>query len=232
MIMIELKNIKKTYGTTTAIHINELVINNRECVGLVGNNGAGKTTMLSLILDLIKATDGSVTSRGEKVTDNDRWKDYTGSYLNERFLIPFLTPMEYFDFVAGLHGLNRTDIDEFLDLNKGFYADDIRAKKYIRDLSAGNKNKVGILSAMLWKPEVLILDEPFSNLDPTSQSWLKMKLRRLNSEGVTMIISSHDLNHISEISTRILLLEKGILIRDISAGAGALQELEKYFSVS
>lgn len=230
--MIELKRIKKYYGTLPALDVDDLLINNRECIGLVGNNGAGKTTMLSLILDLIKATQGFVTSKGEKVTDTDRWKDYTGSFLNDNFLIPFLTPMEYFEFLAGLHGLNQLDIDEFLEENKGFYSDDIRAKKYIRDLSAGNRNKVGILAAMLWKPELLILDEPFANLDPTSQSWLKMKLRKLNSEGVTMIVSSHDLNHISEISTRILLLEKGILIKDIGSGVGALQELEKYFSVS
>jgi len=230
--MIELRNIKKCYGKLTALDVNELVITQHECIGLVGNNGAGKTTMLSLILDLIQATGGYVESKGEKVSETEWWKGYTGSYLNENFLIPFLTPMEYFDFVAGLHGLNRQDIDEFIEVNKGFYSDDIKAKKYIRDLSAGNRNKVGILAAILANPEVLILDEPFANLDPTSQSWLKMKLHKLNSEGVTMIISSHDLNHISEISSRILLLEKGLLIKDIGSGTGALQELERYFNVS
>jgi ABC-2 type transport system ATP-binding protein len=229
--MIELTDLKKVYGKKTALDIEKLTIRPRECIGLVGNNGAGKTTMLSLILDLIQATKGYVTLNGVKVNETDDWKSYTGSYLNEGFLIPFLTPVEYFEFIAGLHGLNKEDVTNFLNENAGFFSEDITVKKFIRDLSAGNKNKVGILASMLWNPQLLILDEPFSNLDPTSQSWLKNKLKRLNNEGVTMIISSHDLNHISEISSRILLLENSLLIKDISNGAGTLQELEHYFSV-
>jgi ABC-2 type transport system ATP-binding protein len=230
--MIELHNLKKDYGKKTALNVDSLSVREGECIGLVGNNGAGKTTMLSLVLDLIKATQGYVTSKGVKVSGNDDWKEYTGSYLNEGFLIPFLTPMEYFEFIASLHGMNKEDVISFLNETSGFFSEDITIKKYIRDLSAGNKNKVGILAAMMWQPGLLILDEPFSNLDPTSQSWLKNRLEKLNNERVTMIISSHDLNHISEISSRILLLENGLLIKDISSGEGTLQELERYFSVS
>lgn len=229
--MIELHNIRKCYDKKTALAIDNLVIRPRECAGLVGNNGAGKTTMLSLILDLIKPDEGYITSKGVRVSETDDWKNYTGSYLNEGFLIPFLTPMEYFEFIAGLHGLNIEDVTAFLNLNKGFYNEDITAKKYIRELSSGNKNKIGILASMLWRPEVLLLDEPFANLDPTSQSWLKFKLRELNSDGVTMVISSHDLNHISEISTRVLLLEEGSLIKDKTTGEDTLEELESYFKV-
>jgi len=230
--MIEFSNLKKVYGKKTALSVDSLTVRPNECIGLVGNNGAGKTTMLSLILDLIKATEGYVTSMGNKVNENDLWKDYTGSYLNEGFLIPFLTPMEYFEFIGSLHGMNKEDVVNYLNEASGFFSEDITVKKYIRDLSAGNKNKVGIMAAMMWKPELLILDEPFSNLDPTSQSWLKNRLKKLNNERVTMIISSHDLNHISEISSRILLLENGVLIKDISSGEGTLKELERYFSVS
>ncbi|HPT12686.1 MAG TPA: ABC transporter ATP-binding protein [Bacteroidales bacterium] len=230
--MIEFNNLKKVYGGKSALSVDRLTVRPNECIGLVGNNGAGKTTMLSLILDLIKATDGYVTSMGNKVNENDDWKEYTGSYLNEGFLIPFLTPMEYFEFIGSLHGMNKEDVVTFLNEASGFFSEDITVKKYIRDLSAGNKNKVGIMAAMMWKPGLLILDEPFSNLDPTSQSWLKNRLKKLNNERVTMIISSHDLNHLSEISSRILLLENGILIRDISSGEGTLRELEHYFSVS
>jgi len=229
--MIELHNITKCYDKKTALAISNLVIRPRECAGLVGNNGAGKTTMLSLILDLIKPTTGYITSKGVRVSETDDWKNYTGSFLNEGFLIPFLTPMEYFEFIAGLHGLNKEDVAAFLSANQGFYNEDITVKKYIRELSSGNKNKIGILASMLWKPEVLLLDEPFSNLDPTSQSWLKFKLRELNSDGVTMVISSHDLNHISEISTRVLLLEEGSLIKDKVTGQDTLKELESYFKV-
>jgi ABC-2 type transport system ATP-binding protein len=230
--MIELHNLKKDYGKKTALNVDSLIVREGECIGLVGNNGAGKTTMLSLVLDLIKATQGNVMSKGVQVNGNDDWKEYTGSFLNEGFLIPFLTPMEYFEFIASLHGMNKEDVLTFLNEASGFFSEDITTKKYIRDLSAGNKNKVGIIAAMMWKPGLLILDEPFSNLDPTSQSWLKNRLKKLNTERVTMIISSHDLNHISEISSRILLLENGLLIKDISSGEGTLQELERYFSVS
>jgi ABC-2 type transport system ATP-binding protein len=229
--MIELHDIRKCYAKKTALAIDHLVIGPRECAGLVGNNGAGKTTMLSLILDLIKPTSGYVTLKGVGVSETDDWKSYTSSFLNEGFLIPFLTPMEYFEFIAGLHGLNMEDVITFLEANKGFYNEDIKSKKYIRELSSGNKNKIGILASLLWKPEILLLDEPFANLDPTSQSWLKYKLRELNSDGVTMVISSHDLNHISDISTRVLLLEEGSLIKDKITGDDTLKELESYFKV-
>jgi len=230
--MIELNNIKKVYGSKVALDVEHLTISSSDCIGLVGNNGAGKTTMLSLVLDLIKSTAGFITSDGLKVNDSDEWKSYTGSFLNEGFLIPFLTPVEYFEFIVSLHGLKREDITKFLDEASGFITDDIMSNKYTRDLSAGNKNKVGILAAMMWRPSLLILDEPFSNLDPTSQSWLKNRLIKLRNDGVTMIISSHDLNHISEISTRILLLENGRLKKDIRSGVDTLKELETYFSVS
>ncbi len=230
--MIELKNIRKIYGKKTALKVDSLVIGVRECVGLVGNNGAGKTTTLSLILDLIEPTQGFITSKGEQVSKRDDWKSYTGSFLSESFLIPFLTPVEYLEFIGGLHGLNSQDVKNFLRENEGFYNEDINTRKFIRELSSGNRNKVGILAAMLWKPEILLLDEPFANLDPTSQSWLKFNLKKLNVEGVTMLISSHDLNHISEISTRVLLLEEGSVIKDIKTNTETLHELESYFRVS
>ncbi len=229
--MIEFNNIKKVYGAKFSLSIPDLVISEKELVGLVGNNGAGKTTLLSLGLDLIQPTTGSVSSRGIMVSDGDDWKSYTGSYLNESFLIPFLTPMEFLGFIGRLHGKNRSDIMEFLDQNSGFYMENIGSTKYIRELSAGNKNKIGILAALLPDPRIVILDEPFSNLDPGSRSWLKAKLMKLHREGVTIIISSHDLNHVTEICSRILLLDNGNIIKDIKTNEETLQELENYFNV-
>jgi len=229
--MIKINNLKKVYTSKTALSIDLLTIKKRELVGLVGNNGAGKTTMLSLILDLIEATTGTVESKDQLVTKSDEWKNYTGSFLNEGFLIPFLTPLEFLGYVGELHGLNSADVKNFLTTNAAFYHEDIASKKYIRELSAGNKNKIGILASMISDPEILILDEPFANLDPSSQSWLKTKLKKLNQDGVTILVSSHDLRHVTEICTRILLLEEGIIIKDTNTNTETLVELEHYFNV-
>jgi ABC-2 type transport system ATP-binding protein len=230
-MMVELNNLQKVYGQKTALSVDNLTIRQGEFIGLVGNNGAGKTTMLSLILDLIEATNGWVKSKDLPVTNSDEWKKYTGSYLNEGFLIPFLTSLEFLEFIGELHGKNGEDVKNFLKENATFYTEEPTSKKYIRDLSAGNKNKLGILASILTDPEILILDEPFSNLDPSSQSWLKSKLKKLNDEGVTMLISSHDLKHVTEICTRILLLENGIIIKDTNTTTETLVELENYFNV-
>lgn len=230
--MIQINNLKKAYGKKIVLSIDDLTINKHELVGIVGNNGAGKTTMLSLILDLIEPSRGTVKSKHQLVSKVDDWKNYTGSYLNEGFLIPFLTPLEFLEFIGKLHGLNSKDVKEFLKENAAFYTEDITSKKYIRDLSAGNKNKVGILASILSTPEILILDEPFSNLDPSSQSWLKSKLKKLNNEGVTIIISSHDLKHVTDVCNRILLIENGIILKDKSTNAETLDELESYFNTA
>lgn len=230
--MIEISNLSKVYGKKFSLTISTLAINKNELVGLVGNNGAGKTTLLSLMLDLIPATNGFVKSKGMAVSKSEDWKNYTGSYLNERFLIPYLTPTEFFEFIGGLHGKNASDIALFLKENEAFFKEDAYDKTYIRDLSAGNKNKVGILAAILPKPEILILDEPFANLDPSSQLWLKSKLRELNNNGVTIVVSSHDLKHVTEICSRILILDNGKLVKDIPTNSNSLKELENYFNVS
>ena len=229
--MIEILKLQKVYSLSFALTIENLKINKGELVGLVGNNGAGKTTLLSLILDLIKATDGHVKSKDLQVDKTDDWKNYTGSYLNERFLIPYLTPMEFFEFVGNLYGKNKSDISIFMKENEDFFS--IEDKDlYIRELSAGNKNKVGILATMISNPEINILDEPFANLDPSSQLWLKSKLKDLNAKGTTIIISSHDLMHVTEICSRILILENGKIVNDSKTHSNSLQELESYFKLN
>ncbi len=230
--MIEILKLQKVYRQSFALTIENLKINKGELVGLVGNNGAGKTTLLSLMLDLIKATDGYVKSKDLQVDKTDDWKSYTGSYLNERFLIPYLTPMEFFEFVGNLYGKNKSDISIFLKENEDFFQIEENRNKYIRDLSAGNKNKVGILTTMISNPEIIILDEPFASLDPSSQLWLKSKLKELNAKGTTIIISSHDLMHVTEICSRILILENGKIVNDSKTHSNSLQELESYFKLN
>lgn len=231
--MIEVKNLTKIYGSDTVLNIPELSIGKGESFGLVGNNGAGKTTFFRLILDLLRANSGFITSKGIDVKKSNEWKYYTGSYLDQRFLIDFLTPEEYFDFLAGVFSLSKGDQDKFYEDFQEFFNDEILGKrKYIRDLSQGNRQKVGIAAALMQKPEVLVLDEPFNGLDPSTQIRLINILNKLKNEHeVTMLISSHDLKHVTEVCNRIAILEKGLIIHDLKTSENTLKELESYFAV-
>ena len=215
----QINNLKKTFGSTTAVDIADFNLQNNEILGLVGNNGAGKTTLFRLMLDLLKADDGSVRLNfGEDVSVNpaqsEDWKQHTGAYLDESFLLDFLTPDEYFSFIGKISGLSKDEIKERLEYFTKFTSDEILGqKKLIRDFSAGNKQKIGIIAAMINKPELIILDEPFNFLDPTSQNLLKKLLVDYNAQtGATILISSHNLQNTIDISTHVTLLEHGKVI--------------------
>ncbi len=231
---ITINQLKKAYGSKVVLDIEQYTIHSGEIIGLVGNNGAGKTTLFRLMLDLLKADEGSVCIGEIEVSRSEQWKEVTGAYLDESFLIDYLTPEEYFYFVGRMCNLNRQTVDERLTAYERFMNGEILGqKKLIRNLSAGNKQKVGILAALLNNPKLIILDEPFNFLDPSSQSALKQLLVTYNqSTGATILVSSHNLNHTIDISTRIALLEHGKLIRDLNnADGSAGSELETYFAV-
>lgn len=230
--MIDVKTLSKSYKGVEVVNILEMHITKGESYGLVGNNGAGKTTFFRMILDLIRPTTGEVLSKGENVQNNEDWKYYTGSFLDESFLIDYLTPDEYFEFIASLHNYSKGDLQEFLNQFDDLFNDEIRGKKkYIRDLSKGNQKKVGIVAALMGNPEIILLDEPFANLDPTTQIRLKLILKKLKEEkDVTLLISSHDLNHVTEVCERIVLLEKGKVQKDIQTSETTLKDLEDYFT--
>ena len=236
--MITISNLKKQYGETVACNIQEFTINSGEILGLVGNNGAGKTTLFRLMLDLIKADQGEIlisTSTDINPAKSEEWKTFTGAYIDEGFLIDFLTPEEYFTFIAKTHQIDETQMNERLQEFNAFMNGEILGhKKLIRDLSAGNKQKVGIIAAMMHQPQVLILDEPFNFLDPSSQNSLKKILTNYNQQTqATILISSHNLTHTVDISSRIALLEHGNIIRDMDNNhESARQELEAYFTMN
>ncbi len=231
---ISINTLQKYYGKNKALDIDELQISEGELVGIVGNNGAGKTTFLRLALDLLQSTKGEILINGENVSKSQSWKSYTGSYLDEGFLIDFMTPEEYFYFSGELYGLSKADVDERLKAYEPFMSDEIlNQKKYIRQLSTGNKQKAGIIAAMIVEPKLLLLDEPFNFLDPTSQIRIRNTLKQINSEQkTTMLISSHNLSHIASICSRIILLEKGLIIKDITNIKDEIKEIEEYFSVN
>lgn len=231
--MIQVNNLVKVYNGTTVLNINNLEIPKGESFGLVGNNGAGKTTFFSLLLDLIEPSKGSITTNGIKVNESEAWKPFTSAFIDETFLIGYLTPEEYFYFIGELRGQNKADVDALLAKHSDFFNDEIlQKKKYLRDLSKGNQKKVGIIGALIGKPDVIILDEPFANLDPTTQFRLKKIIKELaDDKEVTILVSSHDLAHTIEVSNRIVALERGQVVKDIQTSAETLRELEEFFAM-
>ena len=225
--MITISNLKKQFGETVACDIPQLTIADGEIIGLVGNNGAGKTTLFRMMLDLLKADEGEVCLDGINPAESEQWKLTTGAYIDEGFLIDYLTPEEYFQFLARITGI--TDMQQRLQRYERLAADELFGQqKLIRNLSAGNKQKVGIMAALVAEPRLVILDEPFNFLDPSGQNILKHVLQEYRERtGATLIISSHNLQHTIDISSRVIVLEKGRVVLD---GANR-QELVRYFNV-
>ena len=230
--MILISNLRKTFGQTIASDIPSFQVNDGDILGLVGNNGAGKTTLFRMLLDLLKPDEGEVALDGINPAASEEWKASTGSYIDEGFLIDFLTPEEYFAFIGKITNMTQAQVDERLkDFERLAAGEIFGQKKLIRNLSAGNKQKVGIISALFNRPKLVILDEPFNFLDPSSQNVLKHVLTDYNKEtGATILVSSHNLAHTIDISNRIALLEKGHIVRDLAnENASAKAELENYF---
>ena len=228
--MIEIYNITKKYSKDTVLDVLKLDIPDGQTFGLVGNNGAGKTTLFSCLLDLVKPTTGKITNNGVDVKDSEEWKKFTTAFLDESFLIGYLLPEEYFYFIGELRGLRKKQIDDFLlKFDEFFNGEIIGKKKYLRDLSKGNQKKAGIVAALIGDPKVVVLDEPFANLDPSTQIRLKQIIKELSSTGTTVLVSSHDLQDVTEVCKRIVLLEKGKVINDINTSNKTLSELESYF---
>lgn len=231
-LMITVSNLSKNYNGTTVLNIEQLEIPQGQSFGLVGNNGAGKTTFFSLLLDLIQPTTGNIFNKEITVSESEAWKPFTSSFIDESFLIGYLTPEEYFGFIGDLRGQNRADVAAFVGQFEDFFNGEILGrKKYLRDLSKGNQKKVGIVAALIGKPEVVILDEPFANLDPTTQIRLKKLIKEMvETTDTTFLISSHDLIHVTEVCERIVVLDKGLVVNDIQTSEATLKELEMYFS--
>ena len=230
--MIQVINLQKEYNGTTVLNISELTIDKGEVFGLVGNNGAGKTTFFSLLLDLIRASRGKVIINEIPVAKSEEWKEQVSAYIDESFTIGYLTPDEYFNFIGELRNMNSTDVKVFLEKFSDFFKDEIVGKKkYIRDLSKGNQKKVGVVGALMGNASVIILDEPFANLDPSSQYQLRNIIKEYAKwNNKTILISSHDLDHVTDVCSRIVILEKGEIVRDVQKTESTLAELEEFFT--
>lgn len=230
--MIHIENISKVYGNNKVLDVPNLTINKGETFGLVGNNGAGKTTLFSILLDLIQPTTGSISIDDIKVNQSEAWKEKVTAFIDDSFLIGYLTPEEYFYFLGDLRKTTKQEVDAFLtQFSDLFNGEILKAGKYIRDLSKGNQKKVGIVGALIGNPEIIVLDEPFANLDPSTQIKLKLLIKKWSDNNeITFLISSHDLSHTTEVCNRIVVLNKGLVIKDIQTSPETLRDLENYFA--
>jgi len=231
--MIQVTQLSKTYSWTTVLNIPNLEIPKGQSFGLVGNNGAGKTTFFSLLLDLIQPTTGTLTNNEIQVNTSEDWKPFTSAFLDESFLIGYLTAEEYFYFIGDIRGQNKADVNALLKKHEEFFNGEIlNSRKYLRDLSKGNMKKVGIIATLIGNPEVVILDEPFANLDPTTVNRLKKIIKELAEDpNRTVLVSSHDLVHTVEVCNRIVALHLGEVVKDIQTSPETLKELEAFFAV-
>lgn len=231
--MIQIDHITKQYNGQTVLDIDALQIPAGESFGLVGNNGAGKTTLFRLLLDLIRPNSGKVFVKNKEVSAHAGWKQFTGSYLDQGFLIDFLTAEEFFQFTARVKGMSMDDLGLFLNEMESIFQGEVMGKgKLIRNLSMGNKQKVGIAAALMGKPELVVLDEPFNSLDPSTQIRLKNLIKKWQDENqITFLISSHDLTHITEVCSRIVVLHEGKIAHDIKTAEDTLEALRTYFAV-
>ena len=228
---IKITNLKKVYDGVTVLDIPELTLASGELIGLVGNNGAGKTTLMRLILDVIGASSGFVESDGRRVDQDEQWKTYTGSFIDGNFLIDFFTPEEYFSFIGRIYGIDKVTLEQRLQpFEPLMHGEIMGTKKFLKDFSQGNRQKIGIIGAMMIQPKVLILDEPFNYLDPSSQIIVSRLIEQQNRElGSTVLISSHNLSFVTDISSRILLLEKGIVVKDLDNHGGMAEDILKAY---
>ncbi|WP_462317453.1 ABC transporter ATP-binding protein [Marinilabilia sp.] len=231
--MITLKNVVKRYNGNTVLDIDELTFQQGEITGIVGNNGAGKTTLFSAILDLIQLSDGRIENNQLPVSLSEEWKKFTSSYLDEKFLIDYLTPDEYFNLVGNLKGYSPKDVQEFINgFSEFFNGELLNKRKYIRSLSKGNQQKIGVVASLIGNPQIILLDEPFSNLDPTSQYRLRQIIKDFQQKNnCSFLISSHDLNHVAEVCNRIVILEKGQVVDDVKTSEETMMRLENYFAI-
>ena len=230
--MIKTYSLTKEYGGEKVLNLSELEIPKGELFGFIGNNGAGQTTFFSLLLDLIEATSGTVEINNIMVHQSEAWKPFISAFIDESYLIGYLTVEEYFYFLGSLREKTQVEVDSWIKAYEPFFNGEIlNQKKYLRDFSKGNQKKVGIVGALIGQPEVIVLDEPFANLDPTTQIRLKSLIKEeAMNNGTTFLISSHDLTHVTEVCDRIVLLDKGTVLKDIKKTSSTLKELEQYFS--
>ena len=221
--MLKLENVRKTYGSLVAVDNLSFSVKNGEIFGLLGENGAGKTTTFRMIMGLLEPDKGKITLDGKKI--DYKVTDKIGFVTEERSLLTKLTVKEMIEYYGVLKGMNESDIDKKLDywLEK-FEITEYKNKK-IKELSKGNQQKIQFISAVINDPKLLILDEPFTGLDPINVNLLKDAVKELQKKGCSIIFSSHQMEYIEDFCEQLIILVHGRAILN-----GSLDEIKENYA--
>ena len=221
--MLKVEGITKRYGEIVAVDNLSFTVAKGEIFGLLGENGAGKTTTFRIIMGLLEPDSGKVTLDGKKI-DYDL-SSKIGFVTEERSLLTKLTVLEQIEFYATLKGMNKKDIQEKLDYWLEYFEIPEYKNRKIKELSKGNQQKIQFISAIIHEPKLLILDEPFTGLDPINVKLIKDAIYSLKEKGCSIIFSSHQMEYIEDFCEKLILLVKGKAILN-----GSLQEIKESYA--
>lgn len=222
--VLKLKNIRKTYQDLVAVDNLSFEVKDGEIFGLLGENGAGKTTTFRMIMGLLELDGGSILLDGQKIDYSIT--DKIGFVTEERSLLTKLTVKEQILYYGALKGMSNNEIIKELD----YWLDKFEIKEYenkkIKELSKGNQQKIQFISAVINRPKLLILDEPFTGLDPINVKMLKDAVYELKEKGTSIIFSSHQMEYIEEFCEKLVILVKGKTILE-----GYLEEIKNSYGI-
>lgn len=217
-----LNQVTKRFGKDTAVNHLSLKIPEKEMFGFLGGNGAGKTTTFRMILGLLDITEGEITWNGERINYN---KSHLIGYLpEERGLYPKLTVKDQIIYLGKLRGMRKKEIVSELESWLERFKVPEYMNKRVEELSKGNQQKIQFISAVIHKPKLLILDEPFSGLDPVNVELLKHAVIDLKEQGTSIVFSSHRMEHVEELCEHLCILHKGNPVVE-----GSLREIKRSF---
>ncbi|TMW74022.1 ABC transporter ATP-binding protein [Alteribacter natronophilus] len=204
---LRLQDVKKRFGSFTAVDSLSLTVPEGEMFGMLGANGAGKTTTFRMILGLIDQSGGTLTWKGKRISYDS--SHLVGYLPEERGLYPKMKVSEQLVYLGRLRGMKKTEVLRELDgwLEK-FHVPEYKHKK-VDELSKGNQQKIQFIAAVIHRPELLILDEPFSGLDPVNVELLKNAVIELRERGTTIVFSSHRMEHVEELCEYLCILQRG-----------------------
>lgn len=204
---LKIDRITKVFGNHTAVDDLQLEIPDRGLYGFLGGNGAGKTTTFRMILGLLDPTEGSITWNGEKINYH---KSHLIGYLpEERGLYPKLKVKEQIVYLGRLRGMKKREIVQELEQWLARFEIPHYINKKVEELSKGNQQKIQFISAVIHRPELLILDEPFSGLDPINVEMLKEAVVDIARTGTSIVFSSHQMDHVEQLCENICILREG-----------------------